>query len=138
MEKKETSIGAVVINSQNKFLLLFQRKASYWEFPKGHMEGVEDELVTMKREVIEETGIKNYEVIDGFRHETMYSFERDDVHRQKKVIFYLVRTEDPVEISLEHKEYTWVDYEQAQEMVAFVEEKETLERVKNFLENYAK
>lgn len=139
MEKKETSVGAVVINSKNKLLLIFQRKANYWEFPKGHMEGTEiDELKTMDREVKEETGIKNYELIEGFRHEENYSFERDGTHRQKKVIFYLIKTDDPIDISLEHKDYKWVDYEEALKLVSFKEEIGTLKNLKNFLENFAK
>ena len=89
MGKQETSIGAVVINSKNKILLILQRRADYWEFPKGHMEGAEDELLTMEREVKEETGINKYELIKGFRHEGNYSFERDDNHVNKKVVFYL-------------------------------------------------
>ena len=84
MDKKETSVGAVVINSQNKILIIFQRKAQYWEFPKGHMEGQEDELVTMDREVKEETGIKNYELIKDFRQEINYVFERDGNTVQKR------------------------------------------------------
>lgn len=138
MEKKETSVGAVVINSKNKILLILQRKADYWEFPKGHMEGQEDELVTMDREVKEETGIKNYELIKGFRHEIHYSFEQDGNITYKKVIFYLIRTDDSIEISIEHKEYKWVDFDEALNMVAYEEQKEVLRSFKYFMEKLEK
>lgn len=138
MEKKETSVGAVVINPQNKILLIFQRKAQYWEFPKGHMEGQEDELVTMDREVEEETGIKNYELIKDFRQEINYVFERDGNTVQKKVIFYLVRTNDPIQICLEHEQFKWADYEKALELVKHEEQKEVLKKVNDFLKNFSK
>jgi len=138
MERYETSVGAVVINSQNKILLIFQRKARYWEFPKGHMEGQEDELLTMDREVKEETGIKSYELIKGFRYEINYSFEdlEDFVH--KRVIFYLIRTDDPIRICIEHEKYAWVDYEDALRLVKYDEQREVLKRVNDFLRNSAK
>jgi len=138
MEKHETSVGAVVINSQNKILLLFQRKAEYWEFPKGHMEGQEDELVTMDREVKEETGIKNYELIKGFRHEINYVFERDEDTVYKKVIFYLIRTDDPIQICIEHEQYKWVGYEEALGLVKYEEQREVLRSVHEFLKNFTK
>ena len=138
MEKKETSVGAVVVNPENKILLIFQRKAQYWEFPKGHMGGQEDELVTMDREVKEETGIKNYELIRGFRHEISYSFKDDDDTVYKKVVFYLIRTDDPIKICIEHEQLKWVDYEQALELVAYEEQREVLKSMHEFLEDFAK
>jgi len=138
MEKKETSVGAVVINSQNKILLIFQRKAEYWEFPKGHMEAQEDELVTMDREVKEETGIKSYELIKGFRHEINYVFERDEDTVYKKVIFYLIRTDDPIQVCIEHEQYKWVDYDEALRLVKYEEQREVLRSMHEFLKHFAK
>ena len=118
MTARETSVGALVVNSKNEFLLLFSRRSSYWCFPKGHMEGEEsDELKTMDREVKEETGINSYELIKGFRELEDYDFDRDDHHTDKEAIFYLIRTDDPVEISIEHKDFKWVDYKTALNMV---------------------
>nr|MCK4930360.1 NUDIX domain-containing protein [Nanoarchaeota archaeon] len=138
MEKKETSIGAVVINSKNQFLLILQRKADYWECPKGHMEGQEDELVTMDREVKEETGIKNFIILEGFREEIHYSFERDDVPTNKTAIFYLVKTDDPIDITLEHKDYKWVDYEQALKLVEYENQRIVLRKAHDFIKNLEK
>jgi len=138
MEKKETSVGAVVISSENKILLILQRKADYWEFPKGHMEGQEDELVTMKREVCEETGIKNFTVLEGFREEIYYSFERDNNIINKTSIFYLIRTDDSIEITLEHKDYKWVDYERALELVEYENQRVVLRKAKEFLDKLGK
>jgi len=138
MEKQETSIGAVVINSKNEFLLLFQRKAQYWEFPKGHMEGQEGELVTMAREVKEETGIRNYDLIKDFRQETSYSFERNDEKINKTTIFYLIRTDDPIEICIEHEKHLWTDYETALRKVKYDSQRRVLKKAYEFISKLEK
>ena len=138
MEKKETSVGAVVINSKNQFLLILQRKADYWECPEGHMEGQEGELVTMDREVKEETGIKDYELIKGFREEAKYTFERDGTLVHKIAVFYLIRTDNPIEITLEHKDYKWVVYDTAIELAKYEEKKAVLRKAKEFLDKLEK
>ena len=138
MERHETSVGAIVLNSENKILLIFQRKAQYWESPKGHMEGQEDELVTMDREVNEETMIKAYDLVKGFRHEINYSFERDGDTVYKKVIFYLIRTNDAIKICIEHEKYRWASHKQALKLVKYEEQKEVLMEVHDFLKNWEK
>lgn len=133
MEKKETSVGAVVINSKNQFLLLLCRRSKYWSFPKGHMEGQEDELATMRREVEEETGIKNFTLIDGFREVEDYEFTRDGYHSYKIAVFYLIRTNDPVEINFESSDFKWVDYETALKMVKYDAQREIIRKAQGFL-----
>jgi bis(5'-nucleosidyl)-tetraphosphatase len=135
MERQETSVGAVVISSNSQFLLILQRKADYWEFPKGHMEGQEDELVTMDREVKEEIGIKHYELIKGFRHETHYSFNDDGCIINKTAVFYLIRVNEPITISIEHKEYRWVNYKEALKLVKYNTQKATLTKASSFMKN---
>ena len=133
-EKYDTDAGAVVVNSNNEFLLMFKRSYEYWEFPKGHMEGAElDELKTMDREVKEETGIKNYKLIEGFRHVMKYTYNKDGVFIHKTVIMFLIRTDDPVKINIEHKEYKWVNYEEALRMLKHEGQKEMLKEAYEFL-----
>ena len=133
MEKKVTSVGAVVVNSKNEFLLLLARKSVYWNFPKGHMEGQEDELDTMRREVEEESGIKNFTLIEGFREVEDYAFTRDGYKSNKIAILYLIRTDDPVEINLESREFRWVDYETALEMVKYDAQREIIKKAYAFI-----
>ena len=133
MEKQDTDAGAVVINSKNEFLLLFKRSYQYWESPKGHMEGQEDELGTMDREVKEETGIKNYELIKGFKHVMKYTYEKEGVVINKTVNMYLIRTDDPVNICIEHEKYEWVNYEDALKMVKHEGQKQMLKKAYEFI-----
>jgi bis(5'-nucleosidyl)-tetraphosphatase len=133
MEKHETSIGAVVVNSKNQFLLLFSRRSSYWCFPKGHMESQEDEKATMRRELLEETGIKNFSLIKGFREEEDYSFDREGYNTKKKAVFYLLKTDDPVIISIEHTDFKWVDYEEALKLVKYEAQRVMIRKAYEFL-----
>lgn len=133
-EKYDTDAGAVVANSKNEFLLMFKRGYNYWEFPKGHMEGIElEELKTMDREVKEETGIKNYEFVEGFRHVMRYTYNKEGVIIHKTVTMFLIRTDDPVEINIEHKEFKWVSYEEALKMLKHEGQKEMIKEAYEFL-----
>ena len=57
---KEISAGIIVYRRTKdgpKFLLLYHG-GSYWNFPKGHIEGEEKSLEAALRETVEETGLK--------------------------------------------------------------------------------
>ena len=54
--EQEKSCGAIVINKNNKILLV-HHNAGHWDFPKGHIENGETEEQTAIREVKEETNI---------------------------------------------------------------------------------
>ncbi|MCA6072580.1 MAG: NUDIX domain-containing protein [Endomicrobium sp.] len=41
-------------------------------FPKGHVENGETEIATVRREILEEAGIKNLKFIINFRHGNVY------------------------------------------------------------------
>ena len=65
---RETTSGGVVFrrNPQNQQLeiLLMQDAKNRWTIPKGHVEPNEDPKLTAKREIIEETGLKEMKVYD--------------------------------------------------------------------------
>jgi 8-oxo-dGTP pyrophosphatase MutT (NUDIX family) len=128
---KEKSAGAVIfrfIEGKPVFLLLHYA-SGHWEFVKGHVEPGEDELATVKRETEEETGIKDLELVDGFREEIDYFFRRQNETIAKKVIFYLAQTRtEKVRISFEHTGYKWLDYEDALEQLTYNNAKEILKK----------
>ena len=79
----EKSAGAIIFRKENNnfFYLLLHYPSSakapkeYWDFPKGHIEKGEDEIKTVKREVEEETGLKDIKIIEGFREWIKYFFK---------------------------------------------------------------
>ncbi|PIW36326.1 MAG: hypothetical protein COW24_05980 [Candidatus Kerfeldbacteria bacterium CG15_BIG_FIL_POST_REV_8_21_14_020_45_12] len=107
------SVGAVVLNSKYQVLLVFQKKNRYWEFPKGKIEAGERELDTLKREIFEETGIRRFRMVQGFRRVMYYDFRFQGRVIQRKVVYFLIKTADKVEISAEHSRFTWMSLQSA-------------------------
>ena len=134
---KEKSCGAVLFKWQKdhtaKYLILHY-EAGHWDFPKGHMEKNEKEEQTALRELKEETGIEDVEVLDGFRESVNYYFKKGEETIYKEVIFFLVQsaTED-VQLSSEHIGYAWLSFDHAFKKLTFNSSKELLKKADDFL-----
>jgi 8-oxo-dGTP pyrophosphatase MutT (NUDIX family) len=113
---REHSAGAVIYREENgdfKFLIL-KYGLGHWDFPKGNVEKDEKELDTVKREVFEETGINDIEIIDGFVERIGYYYRIKGQLIYKTVNYYLARTnQKDVRLSYEHEDYAWVTVEEA-------------------------
>jgi 8-oxo-dGTP pyrophosphatase MutT (NUDIX family) len=149
---KEVSAGAVIFRrgkGEFKFLLLHYSSGSrtrnaYWDFPKGHIETGENEIETVKREVEEETGLKDITIIDGFREYIKYFFRStyDLPESEKKkapwifktVFFYLAETKtEEIKISSEHQGYKWLNYEGAIKQLTFKNAKDIIGKANDFI-----
>lgn len=143
---KEKSAGAVVFRKEGDkiYYLLLHYQSGHWEFPKGHVEEGETEEKTVKREVAEETGIKDLKILPGFKQYIRYFFRRSyglkgEARRMapfvsKFVIFYLAETKTKdIKISFEHQGYKWLPYEEALKQLTFKNAKEILEKADEFL-----
>ncbi|OGI17654.1 MAG: hypothetical protein A3J63_02545 [Candidatus Moranbacteria bacterium RIFCSPHIGHO2_02_FULL_40_12b] len=143
----EKSVGAVLfrrVNSKNKYLLLHY-KSGHWDFPKGHQEKGENDEVTLRREVKEETGIQDIKIIPGFSKKIGYFYVAKGKERKKRlkvqrgikikkqVIYYLAETrEKEVKISFEHVGFRWLDYSQALKKITFKNSKNVLILANNY------
>ena len=70
-----TGVGIIVLNKQNK-IFVGKRKdnpGDKWQMPQGGVDQGEDYITAMKRELLEETGIKNIEIIKEI--EKIYQYE---------------------------------------------------------------
>ncbi len=143
---KETSAGAVIFRKEDNrfYYLLLHYESGHWDFPKGHIEEGELEEDTVRREALEETGIKDIEIIKGFKEWVKYFFRRTyglEKNERKKaswvfkiVTFYLAETKTKeVKISFEHLEYKWLPYEEAFKQLTFKNAKEILKKAHFFL-----
>lgn len=138
----EKSAGAVIFRKENnelKYLLLhypssFKSKRNYWDFPKGHIEAGENEIETVKREVEEETSLKDIEIVAGFKEVIKYFFRAQGKTVFKTVVFYLAATKtDKVKISGEHTGYQWLSYEKALNQLTFKNAKNIITKANDYL-----
>ena len=138
---KETSAGAVVFRKNGKiYYLLLHYKSGHWDFPKGHIEDGEEEDKTVKREIEEETGIKDIKIIDGFKEYIKYFFRKTYEGNKnapwtfKIVNFYLAETKiKQVKLSDEHIGYKWLVYEDALKQLTYKNAKEILKKANRYL-----
>ncbi len=143
----EKSAGAVIFRRENNkvfYLLLHyasvaqntrsRAEKDYWDFPKGHIEKVEKEIDAAKREVEEETGLKDIEFLEGFKSSIRYFFRFKGENILKFVTFYLAETKiKDVKVSEEHLGYDWLSYQEALTKLKFKNAKETLQKAHQFL-----
>jgi len=109
----------------------------YWDLPKGHIEKGEKQIETVRREVEEETGLKDIEFLEGFKKWIKYFFKFKGVNILKFVTFYLVKTKTKdIKISREHLDYKWLLYEEAIEKLTFKNAKEILKKANDFIIEY--
>ena len=71
-------VGVIILNNQNK-IFVGKRKdnpGDKWQMPQGGVDEGEDYVTAMKRELLEETGIKNIEIIKEINK--IYHYELPD------------------------------------------------------------
>tara|TARA_R110000824_G_scaffold129472_5_gene290724 strand:+ start:589 stop:972 length:384 start_codon:yes stop_codon:yes gene_type:complete len=101
-ESKFKAAMVVVLNEENKVLILKRMPGSHWmsekwAFPGGHIEKNEIALEAAHREVKEET-----------------SLTLDNIHKLKELeevmVYYSTSQSGRVKIDFEHTDWTWVSY----------------------------
>jgi 8-oxo-dGTP pyrophosphatase MutT (NUDIX family) len=134
MARQERSAGFITYHGgrspgdEVEYLLLDYGR--YWDFPKGHVDGGEDDLAAALRELHEETGIAptDARVVPGFRREISYFFrDRGKGLVHKTVVFFLaeVMTRD-VTLSEEHVAHEFLSYPAAAKRATYASAKELL------------
>ena len=140
----EKSAGAIIFRKENKkplFLLLHYPSGSpdrkdYWDLPKGHIEKGEKPEDTVKREVEEETGLQDIELLEEFQKTIKYFFKWENKNILKFVTFYLAETRTKeIKISGEHVGYKWLPYPEALEQLTFKDAREVLKKANEYLKN---
>ena len=117
----QLSAGVVVVRDKPgpcSYLLL--RAYSHWDFSKGLLETGEQPIAAARREVEEETGIKQLDFRWGYDY-----YETGPYRHGKIARYYLAATTQPrVELRVsqelgrpEHDEYRWMSFEEGLELL---------------------
>ena len=131
----EKSAGAVIFrrNKEIKYLLI-QYGWGHWEFPRGLMEKGESLEETARREIKEEVGIEDIKFISGFKEWTKFFFKLKGKNIMKIATFLLSETKTKeIKLSYEHKDYAWLNYEEALNRLTFDNAKEILKKANSFI-----
>lgn len=132
----EKSCGVVLFrqSDEERLFLILHYPSGHFDFPKGHVEDSEQEQETAKRELEEETGVTDAEIIPGYREEISYRYFRNGKPSNKQVVYFLAKTNtEKIVISHEHQGSIWLPYEQAMKKLTFDNAQKLLKKAQLFL-----
>lgn len=136
---KDNSYGATPIFKENGqcLILLVKHKAGHWAFPKGHLKSGESQLDTAKRELQEETGLKDFDFDEKTNFVEHYTFEHKGKFYDKEVIYYPVFAHNkainiPEEFKEEILECRWLTSDEALKLAQFDSTKRLIGQIKEY------
>jgi len=119
-----TGVGIAVLNSQNKVFVGKRKDNPFdkWQMPQGGVDSNEPLLQAMKRELLEETSIKNIKVLKEFDQWLEYELPTDLVgkiwkgryrgQKQKWFVVKFLGNDNEVNINTKNPEFIewkWID-----------------------------
>ena len=112
-----TGVGIIVLNKQNK-IFVGKRKdnpGDKWQMPQGGVDEGEDYITAMRRELLEETGIQNIEIVKEIEKVYQYELPKDLVgiiwkgkfrgQKQKWFIAKFIGNENEINLQTRNPEF---------------------------------
>ena len=145
-----TGVGIIVLNSQNKIFVGKRKDNPFdkWQMPQGGINPDEPLLQAMKRELLEETSIKNIEVLKEFDQWLKYELPENLVgkiwkgkYRGQKQKWFVVRflgSDSEINVNTKHPEFIewkWIDMELLPDLIVHFK-KHVYEKVLAELKKY--
>ena len=116
METRKTrSAGGIVLGDSGTIAMVRHEGSDAWLFPKGHIDGEETNEQAARREIAEETGLTNLELIDDLGSYERYAINpdgTDNTDRLKEIHMFLFAAEPHATLAptLEIAEARWVSF----------------------------
>ena len=127
-----TGVGIIVLNNNNQ-VFVGKRKdnpGDKWQMPQGGVDKGEDFITAMRRELIEETSIKNIKILKEIHNMYQYELPNNLVgiiwkgkfrgQRQKWFITKFLGKDDEINIDTQHPEFIdwkWIDPQDLPEVI---------------------
>jgi putative (di)nucleoside polyphosphate hydrolase len=145
-----TGVGIVVLNSKNKVFVGKRKDNPFdkWQMPQGGVDLNEPLIKAMKRELVEETSIKNIKILKEFNQWLEYELPKELVgkiwkgkfrgQKQKWFVVRFLGSDDEINIDTKHPEFIewqWVDIEKLPELIVLFK-KHLYEEITKELKEY--
>ena len=127
-------VGIIVLNNQNR-VLVGKRKdnpGNKWQMPQGGVENGEDFVTAMKRELMEETSIKSFEILKEIDETYEYLLPENLVgviwkgkfrgQKQKWFIVRFLGQESEINLNTKNQEFIqwkWIDPKTLPEVIVY-------------------
>lgn len=113
--------GAIIMNNNQEVAIVNQNHDS-WSLPKGHIDPGESKIDAAKRELYEETGIKNATLIKYIGEYGRYKIGldgKDDKSEHKTIFIYLFKSDQKIlePIDPDNPEAQWVPYQEVHKLL---------------------
>jgi ADP-ribose pyrophosphatase YjhB (NUDIX family) len=137
LTKQTISAGGIVINKKGYILIVNQRGTS-WSLPKGHIDDGEDAIAAAKREIYEESGIRDLTFVRELGVYQRYKIGKEggeDLSELKTIHLFLFKTEEELlnPIDPDNPEARWVKKEEVADILTHRKDKEFFLQLKDTL-----
>jgi 8-oxo-dGTP pyrophosphatase MutT (NUDIX family) len=123
--------GGIVVDKENRVLVLRRPSRNEVRLPKGHVEKGESHVETALREVVEESGYASLEVVADLGHQVVaFGYRGEQIVRDE--YYFLLALRDGEQVEREAKELQflpqWVSWEEALADLSYEAEREWVRR----------
>ena len=138
-------VGIIVLNNKNQ-VFVGKRKdnpGNNWQMPQGGIDEGEDFISAMKRELMEETSIKNIKILKELEHLYQYDLPKNLVgiiwkgkfrgQKQKWFITRFLGKDTEINLKTKHPEFIewkWIEPEKLPEVIVYFKKEMYLSLVK--------
>ena len=138
-------VGIIVLNNKNQ-VFVGKRKdnpGNNWQMPQGGIDEGEDFISAMKRELMEETSIKNIKILKELEHLYQYDLPKNLVgiiwkgkfrgQKQKWFITRFLGKDTEINLNTKHPEFIewkWIEPEKLPELIVYFKKEIYLSLVK--------
>ena len=127
-----TGVGIIVLNNNNQVFVVKRKDkpGDKWQMPQGGVDKGEDFITAMRRELIEETSIKNIKILKEIQNMYQYELPNNLVgiiwkgkfrgQRQKWFITKFLGKDDEINLDTQYPEFIdwkWIDPKDLPEVI---------------------